>query len=537
MSKKRSKQTLPNWQVMVAVSLVALAVLFFLTTFTTEFVGQAAHQVPNDAFEQGQSGIHEISFNDETNQLTLIIGANIVQDFTAYDLVLTYPETVFTLNEPVIGMFSEVEDDETIISSLTNINGQLTFGYGSLNPLDAVNGPVKLAEIKFTLAEDEFYEDYIDSIHIDSLNVWNLEINQQDLVTEEIVQLNDKIDFADLACGNVIGRLCDPNSNQGNLVCTHIITNQPNVCLPQSCQTVYENLFNKPGERTCSETAPCTNSQTCLQDPTNPETDKVCININTDLFNVYDECNGIANLCKSKYELTARTTETVCSQDQGDCRSGDDTLKNKYCTSGLVCIQESDDVFTCNDCTEDNQCDGDLVCRNTKCIEPDTRVDVPDIDNDLDNDGILNDDDNCRNVANGPDRGVCDDDFTTPCFNNAGCTGTCILTQLDSDSDLIGDVCDSCPDDPDNNCESGNGLCRFSADGTCDEKQEIAKRLTAIVNGECYPDSTVDNALYCDENDNPTIEYDNDELDLANKIKMINEMGIALGEFFTEVGK
>ena len=87
---------------------------------------------------------------------------------------------------------------------------------------------------------------------------------------------------------------------------------------------------------------------------------------------------------------------------------------------------------------------------------------------DADGDGVSNLQDNCPTKPNGPLLGTCSATSDKPginCTSNSDCVsgcssnGNCIKTQIDSDGDGVGDVCDNCPSicntqqiDHDNDC-------------------------------------------------------------------------------------
>jgi hypothetical protein len=71
--------------------------------------------------------------------------------------------------------------------------------------------------------------------------------------------------------------------------------------------------------------------------------------------------------------------------------------------------------------------------------------------NDVDNDGVSDENDNCLAIPNGPLQGTCSLGTTgEPCTADLGCDvsfgdGLCSLAQDDADSDGLGDVCDPDP--------------------------------------------------------------------------------------------
>lgn len=67
---------------------------------------------------------------------------------------------------------------------------------------------------------------------------------------------------------------------------------------------------------------------------------------------------------------------------------------------------------------------------------------------DIDSDGIMDADDNCPFIANGPAKGICLTGLVgRDCYKDGdcGCGKDCSLNQEDTDGDGIGDVCDSSP--------------------------------------------------------------------------------------------
>ncbi len=71
-------------------------------------------------------------------------------------------------------------------------------------------------------------------------------------------------------------------------------------------------------------------------------------------------------------------------------------------------------------------------------------------DNPCSTNQLTNCDDNCQVKVNGPVKGTCLSDPTTPCLLDADCSsGSCDLMQTDTDGDGAGDVCDA---DPNNSC-------------------------------------------------------------------------------------
>ncbi len=75
-------------------------------------------------------------------------------------------------------------------------------------------------------------------------------------------------------------------------------------------------------------------------------------------------------------------------------------------------------------------------------------------EDDQDSDGVIDDDDNCPGMPNGPDRGTCVEGESGLCLTDEECDtasgsadGLCSMDQENSDADQYGDACDNCPDD------------------------------------------------------------------------------------------
>ncbi len=81
-----------------------------------------------------------------------------------------------------------------------------------------------------------------------------------------------------------------------------------------------------------------------------------------------------------------------------------------------------------------------------------TAVPISLVDTDSDGDSVLNDDDNCHDIPNGPELGSCYNYYTqevgVTCTEDCGPEWYiwCENFQVDSDNDGIGNVCDNCPD-------------------------------------------------------------------------------------------
>jgi hypothetical protein len=88
---------------------------------------------------------------------------------------------------------------------------------------------------------------------------------------------------------------------------------------------------------------------------------------------------------------------------------------------------------------------------------------------DEDNDGILDEEDNCADKPNGPVTGTCTSGNSGElCKNNDQCgsNGLCSMQQEDGDGDGCGDVCDFC---------EGNGVYDMN-NGVCDKAPSIIEK-------------------------------------------------------------
>jgi pimeloyl-ACP methyl ester carboxylesterase len=99
---------------------------------------------------------------------------------------------------------------------------------------------------------------------------------------------------------------------------------------------------------------------------------------------------------------------------------------------------------------------------------------------DSDGDGIPDDVDNCPTKPNGPEGGTCSAGTTgDSCTRNSdcGCLGYCSMDQEDTDEDGLGDACDICPYDSDNDADN---------DGICGDIDNCPTTQNGPAGGSCF---------------------------------------------------
>ncbi|MEM7246108.1 MAG: hypothetical protein AAF533_12245 [Acidobacteriota bacterium] len=123
------------------------------------------------------------------------------------------------------------------------------------------------------------------------------------------------------------------------------------------------------------------------------------------------------------------------------------------------------------------------------CCEP-SEVTVVIIPDDLDDDGIPDEDDNCVSVLNPSQQDADDDGLGDACDN---CPDDENALQEDGDDDGVGDACDLCPTDPDNSDFDGDGV-PDCADCCPDDPEKIEAGLCGCgvsdddADGDAVPD-------------------------------------------------
>ncbi len=176
-------------------------------------------------------------------------------------------------------------------------------------------------------------------------------------------------------------------------------------------------------------------------------------------------CNAIVKLSSSAFPCTHAEQKDIVSNGTTLCFKG---INCEYVNFPSTCASvNATCIATISNATNAHlaDCAGQaypiqICCKQTAGLgSPDTDGDgVPD---DGDNSGLTTDtpcatnhvsncDDNCYQRPNGPVKGSCLIDPTTACTADADCaTGSCDLSQQDTDGDHAGDVCDA---DPTNSC-------------------------------------------------------------------------------------
>jgi hypothetical protein len=168
-------------------------------------------------------------------------------------------------------------------------------------------------------------------------------------------------------------------------------------------------------------------------------------------------------------EVTDRTTEFTCSTNElpdGCCIVllyiiGTGVINQDICS--IIKVDYSFDARSCpfNECMTLHPINISVSAPNINEVDS---AGLPGqvCFTDFDSDGILNDEDNCPAMPNGPDLGTCViGDIGQSCINDNDCggvPGSCSVNQGDSDGDEIGDTCDNCPYDADNDIDN-DGIC------------------------------------------------------------------------------
>ena len=244
----------------------------------------------------------------------------------------------------------------------------------------------------------------------------------------------------------------------------------------------------------------CTGSDNCVDD-VNAEQDD-------------DDANGIGDLCEDK-----DADGTPDSEDDSDEDTVLDVTDNCPADANPDQADTDQDGLgdACDNCatvTNDGQEDADAddvgdVCDNCAGAanagqeNSDATADLNDglgdaCDLDADNDGLSNDEDNCRLVAN-PSQEDDDDDGAGDACDV--CNGFRNVNQADADQDGRGDGCDNCPTVANNNQADGDD--DFVGDA-CDNCVAIANRGQQNNESDLLGD-------VCDDDDDNDLDLDADD--------------------------
>ena len=203
----------------------------------------------------------------------------------------------------------------------------------------------------------------------------------------------------------------------------------------------------------------------------------------------------------------------ICGTEE--CLVPEDCPGNPTCEEG----QTDDCVDNCSDDPNEDQEDADGDGIGDSCDE------CPyDPLNDADEDGVCGEE-QCLDETDCPGYTACTDGNTEECTDNCDIENT---DQADGDGDGIGDVCDVCPDDPDNDVESGDvdgdglgdscDICPYDplndvdGDGVCGEEQCIDE-LGCPGNPTCTEDELEDCVDNCtDTSNSDQVDSDGDGL-------------------------
>lgn len=170
------------------------------------------------------------------------------------------------------------------------------------------------------------------------------------------------------------------------------------------------------------------------------------------------------------------------TRDRADCDADAD------CEGALQCVEGTCTEVELVLCTDDQECAEGQACRNGVCVGADA--------NDSDGDGILNEDDNCPDVAN-PDQADEDGDGTgdacetvvrpDECVSSEECDGVTLVCDAGTCDVVTCESDDACPED----AVCVGTLCRFAP--VCQGDGDCVSVLGDCVGGRCAPGCDTNN--------------------------------------------
>ena len=260
--------------------------------------------------------------------------------------------------------------------------------------------------------------------------------------------------------------------------------------------------FEIPG---CTDTTACNYNETATDnnDSCNYaiefyDCDNICLS-DLDSDNVCDELevNGCTETTACNYNSLATEADESCTYTDGTCET---------CDNGEIIDNDIDDDNVCDDneipgCTDINACNYNTLAtdENDSCIYLDgiceTCVDLIIVDNDIDNDG------------------VCDNDEIPGCTDTTACNYIVIATEEDNSCTYLYGACDTCEDsivvtndiDNDGVCDSDEvpgctdtNACNFDPnlgctddDGSCYYSEITISTSTSIASCEATCDGVI----------------------------------------------
>ncbi len=287
----------------------------------------------------------------------------------------------------------------------------------------------------------------------------------------------------------------------GNCVAgTGLSCNDGNLCTDDSCDPTAGCTYSADDTNSCDDGLYCNGAETCVGG--------TCA-AGTAACPEGESCDEARDACLECLEATDCDDEDDCTADTcpsgrcehtlfPDCADDDDdgvANRDDQCASGDDTKDADGDGIpdACDRCANDadNDMDDDRVCgdadncpadanREQEDVDGDGKGDICDpcpqsADDDVDEDGLCGDVDNCPGVANAlqadadgdGDGDACDScpfdlgndrDEDGLCGDVDNCPMVANADQSDSDGDNVGDLCDPCSNDADNDADR-DGIC------------------------------------------------------------------------------